>query len=176
MYAASGGSWHDAGNADRGAPRRSEIPPVASRGRGSDLAGVPEIDAARQIARTPHAPIAPAALAAVEFPHSGPPKNPALPGSVASAEIPGPRRLTAKFKRLQKTATSYPYCVLAGLVPAKTPGPHPFLVPMGRRAGDCRIATLLAMTDSSQCSTVFFSCQEGGGARHSGPPLAIRNA
>jgi hypothetical protein len=115
-------------------------------------------------------------LRPLSFRHSGPPKNPALPGSVASAEIPGPRRLTAKFKRLQKTATSYPYCVLAGLVPAKTPGPHPFLVPMGRRAGDCRIATLLAMTDSSQCSTVFFSCQEGGGARHSGPPLAIRNA
>jgi hypothetical protein len=40
------------------------------------------------------------------FRHSGPPKNPALPDSVASAEIPGPRRLTAKFNRLQKPATS----------------------------------------------------------------------
>jgi hypothetical protein len=43
----------------------------------------------------------------LSFRHSGPPKNPALPDSVASAEIPGPRRLIAKFNRLQKPATSW---------------------------------------------------------------------
>jgi IstB-like ATP binding protein len=36
----------------------------------------------------------------------GPPENPALPDSVVSAEISGPRRLTAKFNHLQKPATS----------------------------------------------------------------------
>ena len=36
--------WHDAGKRNRGAPCRNEIPPVAGRGRGSDLAVVPEID------------------------------------------------------------------------------------------------------------------------------------
>jgi hypothetical protein len=45
-------------------------------------------------------------LPALSFRHSGPPKNPTLPDSVASAEILGPRRLTAKFNRLQKPATS----------------------------------------------------------------------
>src|SRR3984885_3379820 len=40
------------------------------------------------------------------FRHSGPPKNPALPDSVTSAEISGPRRPTANFNRLQKPATS----------------------------------------------------------------------
>jgi hypothetical protein len=42
----------------------------------------------------------------MSFRHSGPPKNPALPDSLASAEISGPRRLTAKFDPLQKPATS----------------------------------------------------------------------
>jgi hypothetical protein len=36
--------WHEAGKRDRGVPRRNEVPPVASSGRGPDLAGVPEID------------------------------------------------------------------------------------------------------------------------------------
>src|SRR5277367_4594119 len=45
-------------------------------------------------------------LPPLSFGHSGPPKNPALPDSVASVEIPGPRWLTAKFNRLQKPATS----------------------------------------------------------------------
>jgi predicted component of type VI protein secretion system len=41
------------------------------------------------------------------FRHSDPPKNSAFPDSVASAEIPGQRRLTAKFNHLQKPATSW---------------------------------------------------------------------
>jgi hypothetical protein len=45
-------------------------------------------------------------LPALSFRHSSPPKNRALPDSVASAEISGPRRLTAEFDRLQKPATS----------------------------------------------------------------------
>jgi hypothetical protein len=45
-------------------------------------------------------------LPALSFHHSGPPENPALPDSVVSAEISGPRRFTAKFHGLQKPATS----------------------------------------------------------------------
>jgi hypothetical protein len=45
-------------------------------------------------------------LPPLSFRHSGPPKNPALPDSVASAEIPGQRPLKVKFNRLQKPATS----------------------------------------------------------------------
>ncbi|MEA2744431.1 MAG: hypothetical protein QOG25_2802 [Acetobacteraceae bacterium] len=45
-------------------------------------------------------------LPPLSFRHSGPRKKPALPDPVASAEIPGPRRPTAKFNRLQKPATS----------------------------------------------------------------------
>jgi hypothetical protein len=45
-------------------------------------------------------------LPALSFRHSSPPKNRALPDSVASAEISGPRRLTAEFNHRQKPATS----------------------------------------------------------------------
>src|SRR5271165_552363 len=43
--------------------------------------------------------------------HLGPPENGTLPDSLAPAENPGPGRLTAKFDRLQKPATS---CGLSG--------------------------------------------------------------
>jgi hypothetical protein len=49
-------------------------------------------------------------LPPLSFRHSGPPKNPALPDSVALVEIPGQRRLTAKFNRFQKLATSCKRC------------------------------------------------------------------
>jgi hypothetical protein len=52
----------------------------------------------------------------LSFRHSGPPKNPALPDSVASAEIPGQRRLTAKFNQLQKPATSWMRCWIVTVI------------------------------------------------------------
>jgi hypothetical protein len=45
-------------------------------------------------------------LPALIFSHSGPPENGTLPDSLAPTENPGPRRLTVKFDRLQKPATS----------------------------------------------------------------------
>jgi hypothetical protein len=94
----------------------------------------------------------------MSFRHSGPPKNPALPDSVASAEVPGPRRLTAKFNHLQKPATNCRTIAPANGsasvgCAAKTPGPRRRVGPWFRHGHrfcgyrDCFSQTRLGSVD-----------------------------
>jgi hypothetical protein len=66
-------------------------------------------------------------LPPLNFRHSGPPGNRASPDSMASAEISGPGRLTAKLGRLQKPATGCgkDHPLRAGTVTAGRPPPRP---------------------------------------------------